>query len=346
MNVGLDLGTHSLRSVWLNGDHLRSRRCRCAYLVLPDSGARRHVLSQAGIPFASCEAHLVLMDDAAVENWRLFQAPWVPLLPEGKVPREDPVCRQILAAQVERLLPTPPTTGALCCMVLPRGARPDTPAGEHGCEFLKRLVRLRGYEPLLLSPGMAVVLSELVDEGFTGIGLTFGAGSCEFSLAHCGVEIATASLPRGGDWIDAEFARRTQLYLWDSRGHRLLDVEQAAEARQGLTSLLEPRTAAEELLCGLYRELVGDLLKVACEAVKSSLRVPRTLPPVFVVCGGGIAQAEGFITLFEQELARQSWPLQIAGIRAGSSSPYAVARGCLIHASLEQHVMSPVERAA
>ncbi|HID23889.1 MAG TPA: hypothetical protein EYP14_16025, partial [Planctomycetaceae bacterium] len=88
MTIGLDIGSHLLRSLRIAADStLRLRKCRAHYAVLPDSLAHRQLLEQAGVLFAVCDESLLLLGDAAHEYASLFHVLPTPLLPAGHVPK-------------------------------------------------------------------------------------------------------------------------------------------------------------------------------------------------------------------------------------------------------------------
>src|SRR6185436_14306847 len=158
---------------------------RSVYAVLPDNATQRQLLDRADIPFAACEGHLILLGDAAAELARSFQTPCCDLLPGGVLPQSDPIARQVISLLIDALLP-PSHQHALCCYTQPLHAlrRHGGTTGQH--EFFARLIHLRGYEPRLLSAGLALISAEMRAEAFTGIGFVVGASGCEISVAHQG----------------------------------------------------------------------------------------------------------------------------------------------------------------
>ena len=334
MNVGLDLGTHTLRALWREEGRLRARVCRSTYAILPDSDLQRQVLDQGGVRYARGEDCLVLIGDDAVQLSRLFHVPCRPLFPRGQLPRENPLARQIIAALVERLLPVPDEPGSLCCFVHPgRWAEPREV--EHQLRFCARLIEMRGYAPMVLPAGMALAYSELVDAAFTGLGMTLGAGSCEVSLAHQGRELTSFSIPQAGDWIDEQFAQLGHNYCWDQLGKNVPDTAEATIVREGLRdSILRPSSWDARLFADLYREFLARLMNETARRMADLPDVLREHPSFAVICGGGSTRIPGFEELMSQFLQRTSLPIRISGLRI-SSSEYAVARGCLINAELE-----------
>lgn len=344
MNIGLDLGAQSFRSVRRRSGQLHAFQSRSAYSVLPDSPAQRRILEQSGIPYALCEGYLVLIGVAALEHCRLFQVPCISLLPGGEVPSDDPLARQILATLVQHHVPRSQEEGEICCYIPPAAS---TTEGNTDAEFFTRLIRLQGFRPLRLAAGMALVLAELVDDSFTGIGCSFGAASCDFTLSYQGIEIVSCSIPRGGDWIDEHFARQTQSYCWDPYGNRLLDLEKVAALKEAFDgSIVHPVGPEEKLLSRIYAELLTGVIQEAALHFAGCKQIAHPRGPIQVVCSGGTAQIPGFHDLVSLVFREVSFPVAIREIRLSDPSPYVVARGCLINADLESQSLCRRPRVA
>lgn len=337
MSVALDFGTDSLKSAWNDNGRLKARTAPAVYAALPDSRARRKLLEQLKIPYAACEDNLVMMGQAAREYSRMFQTPCIPLLAGGRIPEDDPPARQIIAALVQALLPTPDTGGEVCTITLP--GEPLTRQEEQEAEFLKRLVRLQGYTPQVLTAGMAVVLAELVGESFTGLGISLGASFTEVSVAHHGVEALRCSIPRGGNWIDEQLAVENDYYAWDARGNQYLDSSRSGEWKEQWDGTLQqPASKEGKLLARLYGELLDHVLSRAAAAIAKSPRVAEIPGKLAVAITGGPVSIGGFDEFFASCVAQHELPVDTDRIRPAARSAFTVSRGLLIQAELESSV--------
>ena len=202
-------------------------------------------------------------------------------------------------------------------------------------KFFARLIHLRGYRPVPISPATALVLAELSEAGFSGVGVALGAASCEITVVHRGNQISGGRLARGGRWIDEQFALSNRMYRRDSQGAQVLDVE-GARLRKEALSLNSPADDDSRLVADLYRNLVAELVEVFSETLVSNLQVALLPQPLPIVCGGGPARIEGFGKLFRAEIDRQPLPAAVKGPDLVNDHEYAVARGCLIRAELEE----------
>ena len=57
-----------------------------------------------------------------------------------------------------------------------------------------------------MNEARAICYSELTDEGFTGLSISFGAGMSNASLTYFGKPTVEFSVSKGGDWIDSNSA--------------------------------------------------------------------------------------------------------------------------------------------
>lgn len=336
MSIALDFGAHTFRSLRREGTQAIARQSRAAYALLPDSDTPRRLLDRAGVSYAECDGNLVLIGDAAEEFARFLQVPCVNLLHGGRVPEGDPIGRQIIAILVDALLPVPGSDSEICCYTqaqlnLQARVEMSDPAA-----LLERLIRLRGYIPQALPAGMALVLAEMVRESFTGIGLNWGAASCEISVAHCGKEVFSCSIPRGGQWIDEQIARESGLHCWDSFGNKLLDCDRSARLKEAFEpSVLSPQTRDEERIARLFQDQTQHIVREAARLFATEPRLADLPRRLHLVCGGGSTRIPGFCELLQQQLEQAQFPFAIDSIRPAADVAYGTARGCLINAELE-----------
>jgi len=337
MAIALDLGSHTFRSLRLEGTELKARSCHTVYSVLPALEANCRLLEKSDIAYAICDGQIILMGDEAAQLSPLFQKSAVPVLADGKIPKNDPLARQVLATMIKSLLPANPPSGDLCCLTAPK----MTPSGNDGdLTFFSKVVQLEGYRPVFLNESMALVLAELGHQGFTGLGLTFGASHCEATLAHQGKTIDFCKIPRGGNWIDEQLAQATDSFVRDKQENLCLNVDGVREQKEASSkSILNPQSKFEHELSGIYRALVNDILHRAAKLFALSERTHLLPQPMTVVCGGAVTMVPGFTELVRDVLNSLEFPVQIASVSVSDDPDFGVARGCLIHAELESSTL-------
>jgi|GEM_PF-322943 len=202
-------------------------------------------------------------------------------------------------------------------------------------EFISRLPRLHGYVPLELSAPQALVLAELESRAFTGIGLVFGAGSTQAGLIHRGNVVAHCSVPYAGHWIDLRLARAQQVYFWDARGNKYLDVDKTRAWKESFDgSLREPVSSRDQQLADLHRGMVEFTLREAAATFAPEIKRLGMIESLPLVVAGGTARIPGFRDLLLDVLPAVSLPVDLRDVRLAIDD-YTIARGGLIRAELE-----------
>jgi hypothetical protein len=302
VSIGLDLGSTQFRSLRRHGNRLIGRTCRLAYTAIPDTAGHRRLLERDHVSFAECEDSLIVLGDAAVEWSQLLQAERVPLLPDGQLPAHDPLSRQILSLIVDAVLPAASIPNEACGITVPGELLPTE--GGHERLFFTRLIALRGYRPVILGQGAAVVLAELGDCGLTGIGISLGASQCEFALVRSGLEQARCAIPWGTAEIEAELMSSGSSFAASAAADRVLS------------------------------DFLVEVLLEAGTRIGQNGGFRILTQPVAIACSGGITARAGFRDLLQLAWQRAAWPIQIQGIRIAADPVYTIARGCLIQAKI------------
>ncbi|MFO0919826.1 MAG: hypothetical protein U0872_16120 [Planctomycetaceae bacterium] len=171
-------------------------------------------------------------------------------------------------------------------------------------DFITAVLRNIGYLPQFASQGLAVALAELSGCGLTGVGMNLGIAQADFSIVRHGRELARCRIPLGfGENFSANPADKAVL-----TPHRLREILAAASFEWN--------------------------------------RHPdwRALPlPISVAVSGGITTLPNFDDLLRSSIQHANWPFPVQTIRIAADPQWAVGRGCLIQAELEEltTVISP-----
>lgn len=303
MSIALDLGSWQFRSLRRQRDRLIGRACRAAYAVVQDQPARRKLLADRRVPFAEFGNHLVLFGDAADDWSKTWGMTAIPVCLDGRSPLDDRILRQVVAALIEGLLPPPETRFEYCCLTF---AGDILSRDRMAPELLAQTLRNLGYQPQFASQGLAVALAELSSCGLTGIGMNLGVAQCEFSIVRHGRELARCRIPRGF----------------------------------GMTYHAEPSTNPRGTASPESRLTTPDLLReiIATAAFEMNRRPEwRALStPITLAVSGGITAIPFFRDLLASALQNTAWPFSIRDIRVAADQQWAVCRGCLIQAELEE----------
>jgi hypothetical protein len=337
MVIAFDPGSYRFLSLRRNGGKLVTRSNRSVYSVLPNTVAHRQILQQAGLKFSSCEDGLLLLGDAAHDSSGLFKVRCRPLLPGGRVPTQDPLARQLIGSLAESVLPKAQAPGELCCFTVPGGSDLSGESTRSDVEFLLRIIRLQGYEPQIVQASLALVLSQLVENAFTGIGMVFGSSGAEALLAHRGEPICHARVDLGGEWVDEQLATRQKEIGYElETGERFLNTDAIQRRRESIgTPLVLAKSAFELELVSLLHKVVSELIEAFMTELARSPRAGSVPTPLPIVCSGGLARTVGFDTLVAEVLREANFPLDLRKPKMIEDAERSIPRGQLINAELE-----------
>lgn len=180
--------------------------------------------------------------------------------------------------------------------------------------------------PIPCGEGRAVVMAELEKTGYTGLGLSFGAGMVNASLCVYGVPVFEFSLVGSGDWIDVEAAR--------SSGEDAVSINRRKTRVDVRTS--DHQDHVDRAIAIHYVMLIDKIARGICESVK---RVGvRGEDPFPVVVAGGTASPEGFVGLFESRMRALDWgkDFSLGEFWLAKDHAHAIARGLLVHAEIAE----------
>lgn len=209
---------------------------------------------------------------------------------------------------------------------------PSAPAGTppeqepavfmHHRMVLKRMFEELGYQATAVPEGEAVVYAELMETGYTGLGISFGAGLVNVALNYMALPVMAFSLERGGDFIDASSAEVT--------GEKSVRMRLFKESKFSL--MAENRDPASRAIHLFYLDLIDYVAEGLASALNESDSIAVLDMPIPVVIAGGTSMPQGFVQLFERALRGKSLPLEISEVRAARDPLNAVAFGCLEYA--------------
>lgn len=336
MSIALDIDGRRLSSLRRQGRRLIGRHSPACYLSVPPHDAEKRLLERARIPYASCDGSTIVLGRHASDLAPLLHVPRLPLLPGGRLPENDPLARQILASIVDSLLPESTEPHETCAVLLPQRSSGQSRGTTPEWEFFSRVVRLRGYDPIAVDKCQALALAGLGHTAFTGVTLRVDSSSCGLAFVHSGRVAAEAVLPRGGDWIDEQLARKTDRVIWDMNGNSYVDLAATEQwKRETAPDLHNPGDDDAQILAYSCHHLLRQLLSTLSMQLLDNVHVDTLRQSLTLVCCGELTQMAGFNPLLRELIDHCSLPVTITDIRVVDDPLYSIARGGLIAAELE-----------
>lgn len=191
-------------------------------------------------------------------------------------------------------------------------------------EIMNMYLSQMGYTAHPINEGFAIALSELLEEGLTGICLSFGAGMCNVTIIHQGDPLVEFSMTKAGDFIDQSVGEALDI----SPSLVQLDKEAGVD-------LLKPTNQIMEAVAVYYDSVITYTLQnTAYELERRKKDLPLFRNPVPIIVSGGLTLAKGFTRKVEERLKTVNFPLKTSGVKKAKSPMTAVAHGCLLAAQL------------
>ncbi len=319
---GLDVGTANLVSALQENDgpvHVALQRN--AFIEIESDALTLNMLRQQGVPYADISGRTFVVGDAAFDLAKILNRETRRPMARGIVAPNEKDALPIMKLIIERLLGPPAKPGEICCFSVPAEAiDSDSNAIYHEGMF-KALLTKMGYDARPVKEGHAVVLADLADDDFTGIGISCGGGMHNVCVAYKAVNVLSFSTARGGDWVDTNVAQ-------------VLGIKRAraTSIKEGGVDLRAPKNREEQAVAIYYRELIHYTLGLIKRRFESKSDRPDFPDPVDVVFAGGTSLVGGFIELAREELSKLEFPIPVKQVRLAEDPLHAVSKGCLITA--------------
>src|SRR5215212_1842535 len=287
--LGLDVGTS--RIVVSNGS-TQTRSELNAFVAVPSSEMAENVLRQRNMVYErNCKNLYVYGNDSDFFASFLDTDARRPMQSGLLNPREE-MSHKIMQLIIKRVVPQTRRNEPLCFSVPGRGENAQGNLVYHEA-VLRSFLQSLGYNAKSVNEGQAVIFSELADENFTGIGISFGGGMCNVSVSLMSMPMISFSLPKGGDYIDRSVAE----VMGESNTTKV-----RIHKEENLDLSHNPNDDLSRALHIFYEELLQSLItRLRSEFVHSS-QLPKVDRPLTIVLAGGTAKPAGFLQKFERTL--------------------------------------------
>lgn len=332
MALGLDCGTSFLLTAKEASEGITYSEFRDAfYRIVPPTAFAAKMLEKGlgSIPyFKDTDGSYVLVGqeaiNKAIERNQSAQRP----LFRGVISPREPEARKVLKFILSQLVGKPSKEGEVLIYSVP--AEPvdqsdeDFNTGYHE-DCLRQDLGELGWKASPLNEAEAICYSELADDEYTGICLSFGAGMVNVCVMSAGDPVIKFSTTKSGDWIDRMAAQSTG--QTDS-------VVQVEKENGDFIVGVENSNPILSACSAYYVRMIEYTIQHLVQRLSKSTDLPKFNKAIPIIISGGTSRAKGFIGMFINRLSEVKLPIEIKEVRAAQDPLRAVARGCFIAASL------------
>ncbi len=323
--VGLDIGTSNIVMAQNKGSKINMVKQLNAFFTIPQSKFTKKILTQNDVMFFEHGGQYYIIGYSAEDFANLFNTNTRRTVVKGLLSSRENEGIKIIQAIISTLIHKPKKFGETLCFSVPGEPIEETTYVAGHEMILKMYLESLGFTPISINEGLAVVMSELVEDNFTGIGISMGGGMCNVCLSYLSVPVITFSIQKGGDYIDAMVGRDTGMSATKVKGMK----------EESLDLSVLPKNKVETALHMYYMDVILTLIHSIQRVISASDRVPKISEPIPIVLSGGTAMPKGCRQKFEYALKDARLPVQISSVRSARDPLNTTAKGALIMAVTE-----------
>jgi len=324
--LGVDVGTCRIAVSRKVGDEVVTTRQLNAFFSVPYLTFTQEVLEKNRVNYFVDEDSLVIIGDAAERFSVVMNSAIRRPMCEGLLNPLEAKGQRVIQKILELLVGQPESLGESVCLNLP--FVPDN--WGHRLIYHEAILRSffisMGYRVKTVNEGLAVVLSELGDTNFSGIGVSLGGGMCNGCLSYLSLPILNFSIAKGGDYIDDSVAAVMNMLPTEVR---LIKENELDLGRP-------PRNQVENALQIFYDQVCRAVLEELNRMLLKSNKLPQIRQAVPIVLAGGTVMPKGFLDRFERIFGDFSFPIPVSGVKLADDPLTAPVRGALITAAAKQ----------
>ncbi|MEZ5931285.1 MAG: hypothetical protein R3F54_04940 [Alphaproteobacteria bacterium] len=321
---GLDVGTSRIVLAKPNGERPTYNIQLNAFIALPYAKMTEKMLVDEGIYHRVSGNEILAFGNRVDEFANMLGGDTRRPMKTGVLNPGEPKSREMMALALEEMCGKAKKNAKICFSVpsAPPDGQSELIFHEH---VIKDVLTNLGYQAEAVNEGMAIIYAELADDDLTGIGISFGGGLCNVSVAYLGLPILSFSTERAGDYIDQSAAKVTGQTPTTVRLHK-----ESKDFRIGDNGA----AGLDQALTIYHRDVINHVVERMQQEMNASQRLPRSLRSLPLVYGGGTAMVKGFEPELKKALDAARLPVEITDIRQSKSTSNTTAKGMLLASML------------
>jgi hypothetical protein len=320
--IGLDVGTSRIVAARKTEKGYRYDSQLNAFLTLPYSKLAVSLLQKEHVFHEVRGDEIVVVGNDAEKFAEVFHADVRRPMANGVLNPAEMHSLSVVRRIIKELIGTAGVEGQKVFFSVPApSAAGDLGLTYHSASIGQILTELN-FTATPIEEGLSVVFGELSASNYSGIGISCGSGLCNVCLAVLAVPVFSFSVPKAGDYIDAQSA----LVTGDLATRIRVQKEQSCTLN-GLSG-----NRVNNALTIYYREMIMNLVDHLRTQVSSSHRLPKFNQSVPLVLSGGTAMPKGFLEQFSTAMDACDFPIKLSEIRLSPDPLNATARGALMAA--------------
>ncbi|MBF0209286.1 MAG: hypothetical protein HQK68_00225 [Desulfamplus sp.] len=323
--VGLDIGTSHVIVAQNERRYIKTTKQLNAFFTIPHSKFAKDILVRNDVFFFEQDGLYYIVGYSAENFANMFDTDTRRSIKQGLLSSDEKEGITVIQAIILSLIQKPKRLGEILCFGVPGEPIDGVGSVTYHESIIKMFISRIGFTPISINEGMAVVLSELAEHDYTGIGISIGGGMCNVCLSYLSFPVLTYSIQMGGDYIDSSVG--TVVGVPATRVKSIKEKE--------LSLITKPKDRLTTALHIFYNELIQKLQKSMEKVFSASNQIPMISKPIPIVLSGGSAMPEGFTEKFQKSLSKVRLPVEISSVHLAQDPLNTTAKGALIMAMTE-----------
>ncbi|MBL7148079.1 MAG: hypothetical protein ISS82_04605 [Nanoarchaeota archaeon] len=323
---GIDIGTAFIKCAKKEKNEIVFVTQRNAFFEIEQTDYTRGVLDRANVKYILKGDKMYVVGDDALEFANMFNKETRRPLSKGIISPTEREALPMVELLIKNVVGKPAHNGEIIYYSVP-GEPIDAKFNIiYHEKILDGFLRKLGYTPKSINEGHAIILSELANENFTGIGFSFGAGMVNVCFSYKAVPVFQFSVTKSGDWIDQQVSMAT-----NETSSKVCSIK---ETSLDLSS--EDNKRVESALSIYYNHLIEYAIENIKQEMEKAKKMPQIDKPISIVLSGGTSLPEGFDVRFKKILEQLKFPLKVGNVKRASQPLNTVAKGALVAASADE----------
>ncbi len=325
---GVDIGTAFLKGAQKIKDNIVFKSQRNAFFEVELTDFTKNILDKSKVKYIIKEDKLYVVGDEAFEFANMFNKETRRPLSKGVISPTEKEALPMIELLIKSVVGKPSHPEEIIYYSVPGEPRDADFNILYHEKVLGGFLRKLNYLPKAINEAHAVVLSELANEDFTGIGISFGGGMVNVCLSFMSIPVFRFSVTKAGDWIDQQVSMAV-----DETASRVSAIKEQTlnlGKEQGLSKI-------ESALSIYYNHLIEYVIENIKQEFNQSKKIPLIQKPMTIVVSGGTSLPKGFVERFKRILDQLKLPIPVGEVRIASQPLNTVCKGALVAASADEN---------
>lgn len=343
---GADVGTGTLLFAKTVNDKIEVNQIRNMFIKIDDSDISASEMANSKLDYITqlddngeIDFHCVIGEDA-LKMGNVFNKKVHRPMAKGMISPEEIYAVPIISAMFKSIIGQDINGGLVTFSIPSQPVDVEdgeiTPVHFHS-EMFKNIFKDIGFEKVItLNEAMCVVFSDMKNENFSGIGISFGSGCMNVCFSYRGVSIIQFSSSRSGDWVDGFAASSSGLIP-----NKITSIKEKPDFNIKVpytASINKKERIPRQALSFGFNQLIEysiNIIKEQFEKNSDSLDFEEEFP---IVIAGGTSLAGGFVDLFKEKFEEiKDFPIKVSEIRQSNNPLEAVSIGALVYSKWVQN---------